>query len=374
MNSPSAIKVLCCPTAFKGSLGALEAAAAMALGADEVVGRGSAAVLPLSDGGPGLIDALTHSTSDAPRLSTAEVRGPLGVPAGVRLLALDDEMIIESADANGLHLVAPADRDPMRASSRGVGEAIEAAARWGAQRVVVGLGGSATVDGGSGMARVFGYRFLDASGAALPEGGGSLADLATIERGDPPNIEIAALADVWSPLLGPDGAAYRFAAQKGATDEEVERLEAGLARLADRIERDLDLSVADVPGAGAAGGLGAGLMAFLGASLAPGAPWVLDRVGFDRALAATDLVVTGEGAWDATSGLGKVVHEVIRRARDVGTPVLLACGRVDGAPDDPGLVAVDADGAWLDRKGLTRLVATALRDNLDRLQGSRGPA
>lgn len=349
----------------------------MALGVDEVVGRRSAALLPLSDGGPGLIEALIHSASAVPALSIAEVRGPLGAPAAVRLLRLEGDAggtVLESADAVGLQLVAPADRDPMRTSSRGVGEAIEIAGRRRADRIVVGLGGSATVDGGTGMARVFGYRFLDSAGAELPEGGGALADLAAIEPGTAPAVEVLALADVRSPLLGPDGAAHRFAVQKGATPPEVERLEAGLARLAERIERDLGRAVADVPGAGAAGGLGAGCIAFLDASLVPGAPWVLDRVGFDQALAGSDLVVTGEGAWDATSDLGKVVHEVIKRARQAGTPVLLVCGRIDGLAAESGLVAVDADGVWLDREQLIEAVATALRDSRDRLQGSRGPA
>jgi glycerate kinase len=249
-----------------------------------------------------------------------------------------------------------------------VGEAIAAAlergAPHGAARIVVGLGGSATVDGGTGMARVFGSRFLDSSGAELPEGGGALVDLAAIEPGKPQDADVVALADVRSPLFGPDGAAHRFAAQKGATAEEVDLLEAGLERLAERIEHDLGLEVADLKGAGAAGGLGAGCVAFLGARLVPGAPWVLDRVGFDRALTASDLVITGEGAWDATSGLGKVTHEVIRRAREAGTPVLLACGRVDGAPGDSGLVVVDGGGDWLDREGLVHLVTTALREHL----------
>jgi len=368
MNGPSAIKVLCCPTAFKGSLGALEAAAAMALGVNEVLGDGNAVLLPLSDGGPGLIDALSHSASTVPEIWSAEVHGPLGAPAAVRLLSSDGDIVIESADANGLQLVASDARDPMRASSRGVGEAIAAAlgrdAPGGAARVVVGLGGSATVDGGTGMARVFGYRFLDSSGAELPEGGGALADLVAIEPGKPPDADMVALADVQSPLFGVDGAAYRFAPQKGATAGEVERLEAGLARLAERIEHDLGLEVADLKGAGAAGGLGAGCVAFLEARLRPGAPWVLDRVDFDRALTASDLVLTGEGAWDATSALGKVTHEVVRRAREAGKPVILACGRVDGAPRDSGLVAVDGGGDWLDREGLAHLVTTVLREHL----------
>ena len=373
MNDSTTTKVLCCPTAFKGSLGALQVAAAMALGADEVMGRGSAILLPLSDGGPGLIDALTHSASAAPELSSTEVEGPLGAPAAVRLLTLAGATVIESADATGLHLMVPADRDPLLASSRGVGEAIKAAVGRATGSIVVGLGGSATVDGGTGMARVFGYRFLDSSGAELPEGGGALADLAAIEPGDPPDVDVAALADVRSHLCGPDGAAYRFSAQKGATPAEVERLEAGLSQLSEIISRDLGVDVADLEGAGAAGGLGAGCVAFLGAGLRPGADWVMEQVGFDRFLEDCDLVVTGEGAWDSTSGLGKVVYEVSRRSAEAGKPLLLACGRLDGVSSEPGLVAVDGGGAWLDEKGLARVVATALREHGGRLQGPGGP-
>jgi glycerate kinase len=394
MKDSTAPKVLCCPTAFKGSFGVAEAAAAMARGVEAVYGPGSAVLLPLSDGGPGLLEALE---SASPPLSsvreTASVSGPLGGPATVRFLSQGDEMIIESADAVGLELIPPTDRNPLRATSRGLGDAISFAARLGAARLVVGLGGSATVDGGTGMARALGYRFLDATGRELPEGGGALIELARIEDGDAAAAagieEVTALADVRSPLCGPDGAARRFAAQKGASPDDVERLEAGLARLAEVIERDGGQKVAEIEGAGAAGGLGAGCVAFLGARLLPGAPWVLARLGFDRALEACDLVVTGEGAWDGTSGLGKIVHEVARRAKAARRPVLLACGRVEragpdsaegGRPGDaggsapPGPVIVGGGGEWLDAEGLSRLVASSLREHGERLQSSGGPA
>lgn len=371
MNDSSTIKVLCCPTAFKGSLSAIEAAAAMALGAGEVVGRDHTILLPLSDGGTGLIDALAHSASTAPELSSVEVHGPLGVPAAVRVLRWRGDTVIESADANGLHLATAPDRDPMAASSRGVGEAIALALRGagegGAGRLFLGLGGSATVDGGTGMAKAFGYRFLDSAGAELPEGGGALTELAAIEPGTPPDVEVVALVDVRSPLCGPDGAAYRFAAQKGASPAEIERLEAGLSRLAEIIQRDLGIEVGDLEGAGAAGGLGTGCVAFLGATLLPGADWVMEQVGFDESLERCDLVVTGEGAWDSTSALGKVVYEVSRRSQEADKPLLLACGRLVGVSSEPGLVAVDGGGAWLDGEGLAHLVATTLRKHWGRL-------
>jgi glycerate kinase len=255
----------------------------------------------------------------------------------------------------------------MRADTRGVGELLVACRGRGARDLALGLGGSGTVDGGTGMARALGFRFLDASGGVLAPGGAALARLARIE---PPGSwtwaadanrpvklpEVTALADVRSPLLGPDGAARRFAPQKGADADQVERLEEGLARLAERCARDLGAEVRDLAGAGAAGGLGAGCVAFLGARLVPGADWLMQRLGFEAALASADLVVTGEGAWDVTSGLGKVTDRVIERAQADGVPVLLVCGRVAGqAPR--GVRAVDGGGAWLDEESLAALVA-----------------
>jgi glycerate kinase len=161
---------------------------------------------------------------------------------------------------------------------------------------------------------------------------------------------------VYSPLLGPDGAARRFAAQKGADPEEIELLEYGLTRLADIAARDLGRDVRFIPGAGSAGGLGAGCLLFLDAELLPGAEWVLERVGFDSELASADLLVTGEGAWDATSNLGKITTEVLARAAAAGVPALLVCGRID-SPVPDGVRAIGGEGKWLDTDSLASLVA-----------------
>jgi hypothetical protein len=218
---------------------------------------------------------------------------------------------IEMAASSGLPLVPEAERNPMLATTRGFGELIRDAARRGARSLILGIGGSATVDGGAGMAAALGVRFLDDRGRALADGGGALEKLARIDAAglDPAvrSLEIKVACDVDSPLLGPAGAARMFGPQKGATPEMVERLEAALARFAERVRVDLGRDVADLPGAGAAGGLGAGLVAFLGARLVPGAELVMDALDFDARLGGVALLVTGEGALDAQSLLGGVV-------------------------------------------------------------------
>jgi glycerate kinase len=238
------------------------------------------------------------------------------------------------AASSGLPLAPEAERNPMLATTRGFGELIRDAARRGARRLILGIGGSATVDGGAGMAAALDVRFLDAGGGALPDGGGGLEKLARIDasvldaavRG----LDIRVACDVDSPLLGPTGAARMFGPQKGATPEMVERLEAALARMADRVRTDLGRDVAGLPGAGAAGGLGAGLVAFLGARLVPGADLVMDAIGFDERLRASRCLVTGEGAIDIQSLRGKAPVAAARRAHRAGLPAvaLVGCARL----------------------------------------------
>jgi len=354
------MRVLVCPTAFKESLSATEVADAIAAGVRRAIPDAAVHTLPLSDGGSGLIDTL--AAAEGGRDAVVPSTDPLGRPIEVRILrAGADGAVIESAEACGLHLLAPDERNPLRTATDGVGTLLRRCAADGARRAILGLGGSATVDGGTGLARALGWRFLDARGAELPPGGGALPRLAlVVPAAHPLPLAVTALADVRSPLLGPDGAARRFAPQKGAGPEQVETLERGLARLADIVARDTGRDPRDLPGAGAAGGLGYGLVAFLHAELVDGADWVLGRVRFEPLLAGADLLVTGEGAWDPTSGLGKITARVLERALARGVPALLACGRIEGLVPD-GVRTADGGGERLDASGLACVVEAALR-------------
>ena len=228
----------------------------------------------------------------------------------------------------------------------------------GARTVVVGLGGSATVDGGTGAARGLGWSLRDASGTALAEGGGSLVQLAVLDGGWALEARVVALADVTTALVGPQGAAPLFAPQKGAGVEGVKLLSRGLERLGDLMARHGRAELATVPGGGAAGGLGAGLAFFAKAQLIAGAEWVLSRVGFDAALANAQLVITGEGSFDRTSLVGKASGEVVRRAQAAKKKVAVIAGRVEGLI---GLHALDGEGKVLDARGLTVLAERAVR-------------
>ena len=354
------MRVLVCPTAFKESLSAGQVTDAVIEGIRRTLPGATIVRMPVSDGGPGLLDSI--SDAEGGEFRVFQVHGPLGESVTARSLWVSpNEVVLETADACGLHLMPAPNRDPLRADTRGVGELVATCLEQGATDIVMGLGGSATVDGGTGLARFFGYRFLDRNGSDLPSGGGFLESLFRVAPGPPlaEEVGVTAIADVRGPLTGPDGAARRFGPQKGASQEDVEILEAGLARLGDRLHEDLGRDVADLPGAGASGGLGAGCAAFLGASLVPGSDWVLDRLGFAEALVGTDLVITGEGAWDATSSLGKITGEILLRTAAAGVTALLVCGRTTG-PTPPGVTVVRGEGAWLDPDDIACLVADAV--------------
>lgn len=348
--------ILVCPTAFKGTLSAAEAARAMAAGVRRAVPEAPVEVVPLSDGGPGLLAAIRRVEGGRP--TKWKVRGPLSEPVvGRCLFTSGGDAIIESADACGLHLMAGTDA-ALRGHTLGVGDLVARAVAAGARRVVVGLGGSGTTDGGTGLGRVFGYRFLDAGGRELAPGGGSLRRLASIGPGIRPPGRFLALADVRHRLTGPEGAARTFGPQKGASPRDVEILAEGHERLEDRLRADLGVDVREVAGAGAAGGLGAGCVAFLGARIVAGSSWVLNALGFEERLARARLVVTGEGRYDATSRGGKIVGEVLARTAAAGVPAVLVCGAVVG---DPGAARVaHGRGETLDATGLAERVAEAV--------------
>lgn len=330
----AALRVLVAPQSFKGSLDAVGVASAIARGLRRVWPDALVDELPLADGGEGTVRALVRSTGGS--LRRVSVHDPLGreIEAEWGLLGDGTTAVVEMAAASGLPLLLESERDPRLTSTRGTGELILEAAASGAHRIVIGIGGSATNDGGAGMARAFGYRFLDDAGQELPEGGASLARLHHLEgQTDPrlvrPAIEVA--CDVTNPLLGPRGASAVYGPQKGATPEMVAELDAALGRFADVVERSIGRAVRDVPGAGAAGGLGAGLLAFLDARLRSGAEIVLEAARFADRLRTADLVITGEGRVDSQSAYGKLTQAVAEAAGRAGVPVVaISGGTADG--------------------------------------------
>ena len=337
------------PQSFKGSADAIAVASAIARGIRRAWPNAHVEEIPLADGGEGTVRALVSATNGGLRRS--RVHDPLGREIDAEWGVLGDGVtaVVEMAAASGLPLLKPSERDPRVTSTRGTGELILAAAASGAHRIVIGIGGSATNDGGAGMARAFGYRFLDRGGNELPEGGAALIRLGRIDgQTDPrlvrPSIEVA--SDVRNPLLGPEGASTVYGPQKGATPDIVRELDAALTRYADVVEGFVGRPIRDVPGAGAAGGLGAGLLAFLDARVVSGAELVLRTVRFAERLVGADLVITGEGRVDRQSGYGKLTGEVAAAARRAGVPVVAVAGGLGAGHETVGLdaIAVASDG------------------------------
>ena len=357
-NGLGGLKIVIAPQALKGSLDSVAVGAAIAEGARRVVPGADIAIIPLADGGEGLTQALLGATDGRSR--TAEVTGPLGerIQAvwgilGPRRLAVNDGeaggrvAVIEMAAAAGLPLVPLERRDPLRTTTRGVGELILRALDAGCDEILLGLGGSATNDGGAGMAQALGVRLLDANGADLEPGGAALArlDRINVEGLDPrlALLRITAACDVRNPLCGPEGASAVYGPQKGATPAQVNELDTALARYAAIIQRDLGRAVAETPGAGAAGGLGAGLLAFTPARLTPGAQLVMETLGMAEALRGAALVITAEGRLDEQTAYGKVVGAVAEAARAAGARVVVLAGAV--ALDSAALAALGVDVA-----------------------------
>ena len=322
-------RVLVAPNAFKGTLTAVEAAEAIAAGIRRF--RPSAEIIlhPVSDGGEGLLALLAPAMGCT--IETAVVSGPLPAQrVKARWGWCSGKAIIESAEAAGLLLIPEKDRNPLLTSTYGVGELIRAALEQGAKELIIGLGGSGTNDGGSGMAAALGVEFRDSTGKLLAPGGAALLDCCSIDtaRLDPrlSQLAVRAACDVTNPLLGTHGATKTYGPQKGADPETIDRLEAALCNYASRLEKHLGRSVSTLPGSGAAGGLGAGLLAFCHASLESGIDLVLEGTGFDRQLEGADLVLTGEGRIDAQSGSGKAVDGVLRHSAARGVPVAALSG------------------------------------------------
>jgi glycerate 2-kinase len=346
------VRIVVAPDSFGGTLSATDAAAAIADGWRRTAPADELTLLPLADGGTGFVDVL-HAARGG-RWHDLEVTGPFGDRVPARWLELEGTGYLESAAACGLHLVPRERRVPAVATtvtSRGVGELIADAAGAGVREVVVGLGGSATTDGGAGMLAALGAVAVDGAGAVLPPGGAALADCAALD-GHPAlaGVGLVAAADVDNPLLGPHGAAAVFGPQKGADGAAVAELDTALSRFADVLAGAFGVDVRDEPGAGAAGGLGAALLA-CGARRVSGAALVRELVGLDAALDAADLAVTGEGSFDWQSLRGKLVTAVARAAAYRALPCLVLAGQVSVGRREAAAAGVDAAYSVADDAG-----------------------
>ena len=340
------MKVVIAPQSFKGSISALDAARAMEEGVLRVVPDAGTVLVPVADGGDGTLETLVDATGGEIRSTT--VTGPIGKPVTAGWGALGDGQtaVIEMARTSGLAMLSLAERDPLRATTYGLGEVLREALDAGFRSFIVGIGGSATNDGGAGMAQALGVRLLDETGNDLPPGGAALADLRRIDVSglDDRVMEarFSVACDVSNPLTGPEGASAVYGPQKGATPELVEQLDAALKNFAKVVERDTGTSIDAVRGSGAAGGLGGGMMAFLGGSLRAGVDIVLDHVGLDGKLEGADLVITGEGRIDFQTVYNKAPVGVARRAKRRGIPVLAVCGSLGKGFEDVHAEGIDA--------------------------------
>ncbi len=329
-NCAMPLRIVVAPQAFKQSIAARAAAIAIQNGVLSAVPVAEPVLLPGADGGDGTLAALIDTTRG--RYFTAYVTGPLGETVSAQWGVMGDGQtaVIEMALASGLALIPDDRRDPRTATTYGTGQLMRAALDAGYTRIIVGLGGSATNDGGTGMASALGVRLLDASGDPLPPGGAALANLRAIDTSGLhpgiPHATIVGATDVTNPLCGDTGASAIFGPQKGATPEIVQELDGCLANLSRVIQSQLGLNVADIPGASAAGGLGAGLIAFANCELRSGIDMVCDALDFDANAANADLVITGEGRADRSTAFDKAPVGIARRSAALGVPTLLLAG------------------------------------------------
>ncbi|MFF8959781.1 glycerate kinase [Streptomyces sp. NPDC014894] len=331
------MRVVIAPDSFKGSLSAPAVCTAIEAGVRRALPDADVVRIPMADGGEGTLDCILGATGGEEIFLT--VSGPLRWPVRARYALSADRRsaVVELAAASGLPLVAGG-ADALRADTAGTGELIADAVDRGARDVLVCIGGSASTDGGTGLMRALGVRFEDASGAELPPGGAALADLARIDVSGVPDAvgrtRFRIACDVTNPLIGPAGAAAVFGPQKGASPEDVRRLDGALTRFGDILEETFGVRVHELPGAGAAGGTCGGMVAVLGAEPVRGCELVADTVGLAAALDGADLVITGEGRLDRQSAAGKVVSQVARLAAARGVPAVALAGAIVHPIDD----------------------------------------
>ena len=326
------MKILIAPDSYKNALSAPGVAKALRKGLLKVLPEAEITVVPMADGGEGTMESLIEATQGS--FVHVRVHDPLmrEVDASFGITGDGNTAIIEMASASGIQLICPEERDPWITSSYGTGELIRAALDRGCHTILIGIGGSATNDGGMGMARALGMEFTQVDGKPVSEGGGALGDVNRIDTSglDPKvkNADIIVACDVTNPLTGPEGASQVYGPQKGAGDAMVNKLDGNLAHFAGIIREQLDLDVEYIPGAGAAGGLGAGMLAFLGARLLEGFPVIAGMLGLEDKIRAADLVITGEGKLDAQTRFGKTPFGVGEIARRNGKPVIAVAGAI----------------------------------------------
>ena len=336
-------KIIVATDSFKGSLSALQACRIIAGQAERIFPQAKIVQLPISDGGEGLVEVIFNALGGERRI--VPTSDPLGREISASYLQLaDGSALIEMAGAGGLTLLDPGDYDPLRASTFGVGLMILHAVKNGLDPIYIGLGGSATVDGGTGAATALGMCFLDEMGEKVISGGG----LRKVQRLDLSSLrelnysgKIIFLTDVNNPLCGPNGAAAVFGPQKGATAEQVWQLDQGLRNLADLIESETGLNLQDVPGMGAAGGFALPFVALMGAEIRSGIDFVLDLLKFDEKMVGSDLLITGEGRTDAQSAMGKAISALTKRARAAGVRVAVISGALGEGAEKMLEIGVD---------------------------------
>ena len=340
------MKIVVAPDSFKGSLTALQAAEAIEKGLRDIFPAAEIKKMPMADGGEGTVQSLVDATGG--RRLVERVSDPLGIEIEAEYGILGDETtaVIEMAAASGLTLVPPNRRNPLESTTYGTGQLIKAALDRGCRKLIIGIGGSATNDGGAGMAEALGAKLLTSGGQLISPGGGGLGALDTINVSDL-DSRIAATAtvvacDVDNPLTGKNGAAYVYGPQKGATLEMIETLDANLAHFASIVQRDMGKVVGETPGAGAAGGLGAGLIAFLDAELKSGVDIVIDAVQLETQLEGASLVVTGEGEINFQTVFGKTPVGVAKLAKAHGIPVIAIAGSISNGAEDVHKSGIDA--------------------------------
>ncbi len=331
------MKIVIAPDSFKESLTALEAANAIERGFKSIFPNAVYHKMPMADGGEGTVQSLVDATNGT--IKERIVTGPLGNPVKSFFGVMGDgkTAVIEMAAASGLHLVPMEKRNPLVTSTRGTGELISAALDLGVKHIIIGIGGSATNDGGAGMIQALGAKLLDEEGETIGPGGGALSQIATVDLSGLDNrlkdVHIDVACDVDNPLTGPRGASAIFGPQKGATPEMVKLLDKNLSHFADVIEKALGKSFRDIEGAGAAGGLGASLLAFLNADLKRGIDIVLHAMNFESVVKDADLVITGEGRIDSQTVYGKTPIGVAKAAKKYGVPVIGLAGSISQDSD-----------------------------------------